>query len=58
MMSAQAESGSTMAEFAQCHGLRPKCLQRWRERLTLLDSSSEAVICYRSIWVNALMAHG
>lgn len=36
VFSALSESGCTMSEFAQRHGLQLKRLHRWRERLSLL----------------------
>jgi hypothetical protein len=43
VLAALAESGNTSAEFARRHGLQPKRLQRWQERLAHLESPSLAL---------------
>jgi hypothetical protein len=40
VLAALAESGNTAAEFVRRHGLQPKRLQRWWERLAHLESPS------------------
>lgn len=40
VLAALAESGNTAAAFSRRHGLHPKRLQRWLDRLALLESSS------------------